>query len=255
MPPLWWSVWVALVLGGFLWAYHLVTEPSHLEPSPAVAGAEMALLPTHWLVPDGVYAMTLRLTSDTLDTSPTQQRVILISRMTSDFQGIMAIVPEGPRWLRRGQEVYRLLPDSKAPDLIEANTTKEVSFIDTAFSVSDFFFGFGSGKLNLDPSGQGRVVVQVDPTSHTPYHRLDVETNEKGCPVSLVAYDESGMALRTLTVLSYVDVPHLCWPQHVVVENSLKKLSTDVVVEKWSVQAFPPFVFTPQTLKSFTIEE
>jgi hypothetical protein len=157
MRPIFWLL-IAGVMAILLWLWFPRPRPQPPPPANEAATPIAAWQQGHWLVGGGALSASVQLSTTGQAGAPTTQNLVVLSLYTKSFQGLIVAVLEGERWLRRGEELYRLLPAESEVTRVEDEGTKWTPFLGSALSVEEFLFGFRSyAQLESELDEQGRL--------------------------------------------------------------------------------------------------
>ncbi|HED04518.1 MAG TPA: outer membrane lipoprotein-sorting protein [Candidatus Fraserbacteria bacterium] len=213
-----------------------------------------------WLVGPGMLFATVHLStwSEPGGEPVKRKKVVLISTATKTFQGLIVGVVGGAHWLRRGQELYRLLPGKTKVTQVKDRAVWQAPFAGSALSVAEFLVGFQLERYDLAgsalvQSGEREMTLLARPDSQAPYARLEVYVEAQGKLQHLKAYDTSGRLLKTVKILAYTEFQHTPLIKRLVVEDVPDSLRTEVLIQGRKPHSLPDFAFTPQTMSTLQI--
>lgn len=227
MRPIFWLL-IAGLLAILLWLW--LPRPQPLPQANEAATPLAAWQQGHWLVGAGALSASVQLSTTGPAGALTTQNLVLLSLYTKSFQGLIAVALAGERWLRRGEELYRLLPGESEVTRVEDETVKQTPFLGSALSVEEFLFGFRS------------------------YAQLESELDEQGRLKRLKAYDSQNTLTKILEILSYAQFQGQSLLERLRVEDVQDGRQTEVWVKERKVLALPEFAFTADTLKNLQIQ-
>lgn len=256
MHPIFW-----LLIAGLVAIVVWLVVPHPQPPSQPEAATQLLarLEEGHWLIGAGSFSASVQLSHSGPEGQPTTKNVVVISTATQGFQGMIAASLEGERWLRRGEELYRLLPGESEVTQVDDLAARRASFLGSALSVEEFLIGFrferyAPSAVSLEGGRESHVTLLAKDYPNTPYARLEVELDAQGRPTRLESYNSQGMPLKTVEILSYADVQGKPLIERLLASDLQGGTRTDVWMKERKVHALPEFAFTPETLKSLQIQ-